>query len=441
MRLLSRLRDRELPINVTRSLIHSAVKLMRQNSANPELEASVFGLLRSTRDDQRCAGLAAYFAQPGQQLADEATELIAELALRNHSPQHYLTMAEICLQNSADSHEVYGWLAKAGGKLDHEYTTEVTDMAHSLAGTPAAAESHAGLSLAYRRTGEFDRAAEELLWARQAGSELDTGWVAESRAPNLGFYSALLMLIEDRREDAVDRLHCLVEEGAADADIIAAARMKLALLELEQGNKSAAFSLAEAAKTMAPEHPLANVMINSLKQEIFQERLEEARHQEESAERTLVIARLHKENGEVQEAINELQAGIRKGFAQEGVFLELAECFSVAGQHNISRRAYFEALKRLEQNNGDSELMVRALYGLAQEDIALGNEDEAISNLEYLLLIKSDYRDATQLIEQLYQTKKKESRPDSKEVASQVLEQIMSMLGKDGKSPGGGQSG
>ncbi len=136
--------------------------------------------------------------------------------------------------------------------------------------------------------------------------------------------------------------------------------------------------------------------------------------------------------------MNELQAGIRKGFANEQVFLELAECFAVSGQHNISRRAYFEALKRLEQRNGDSELMVRALYGLAHEDIQLGNQEEAISNLEYLLLIKSDYRDARELVEQLYKAKQASTQSKSDDVASQVLEQIVAMLGKKDEQAGPG---
>lgn len=441
LKLLNRLGNRELPISATRTLIHSAVSLMNQESSSPELQSSVFALLRNARDDQRSAALAAYLAQPGQQLAADAAESIAELAIRNHSPQQCLTMAELCLLGGSEARQAYEWLAKAGAKLDLDYTVPLTALAHSLAGTAAAAEGHAGLSLFYRKAGDPDRAAQELLWAHQAGSKVDMGWLANADSGNLGFYSALLLLDQHKQEEAVARLQHVVVDGAADVDHSVAARMTMAQLALEQDRITEAFSQAEAAKAMSPKHPLANEMIDSLKQEIFRERLEAAKDQVESAERTLMIAQLHKENGAVTDAINELQAGIRKGFANEDVFLELAECFSLAGQHNISRRAYFEALKRLEQRNGDSELMVRALYGLAQEDIQLGNQDEAISNLEYLQLIKSDYRDAQLLIEQLYKAKDASSKPNSPDVASQVLEQIMTLLGKDGQNTGiGGEA-
>jgi tetratricopeptide (TPR) repeat protein len=205
-----------------------------------------------------------------------------------------------------------------------------------------------------------------------------------------------------RKENAFATYLEALAAGPKDPLVSTALNHRLSTLYHEQGELDKALEFARAASELQPERASLSTRIDELVREINRSRIEETRKEPDSAERTLRIASLALENNEVEESINELQSGIGRGQTDPQVYLLLAECFNLSGDFNIARRAFAELLRNDKLDDADPELRLRALYGLAQVEDNLNNRDEAIRNLEQILVLRQNFRDSRQRLDALY---------------------------------------
>jgi tetratricopeptide (TPR) repeat protein len=145
--------------------------------------------------------------------------------------------------------------------------------------------------------------------------------------------------------------------------------------------------------------------------------------------RALAIARRKRVAGDTDGAIRDLQAALELDPQEPELSLELAESFGDKGQYELARRIYGET-QSLLGDHGNTELRLRTLYGLATVIEHLERPAEAVHCLEELLVIRHDYRDSRERLDQL-KVKLGAVQPDpppSNIAANVILDEILELL-------------
>lgn len=390
-----------LPKQHVRSLISIVLDLVHESPDSPELIELLLQLFRKLGDQARAWQLSLLYIEGDEAPAPTALNVVSELAADRYAVDQQLAYVEILMLRGDHS--------AAADALEAIDVSEIgtrghiaENLAETLLTSPSQARARNWLISWYRAHDQLEQAADHLVWAYATANPQPYEWLVAEKSGDLKHRYAMLLDRMGRKEDAFASYIEALAAGPKDPLISTALNHRLSNLHHEQGDLEKALEFARAASELQPERASFSTRIDELVREINRSRIEETRNEPDSAQRTLQIATLALENNEVEESINELQSGIGRGQTDPQVYLLLAECFNLSGDFNIARRAFAELLRNDKLDDADPELRLRALYGLAQVEDNLNNRDEAIRNLEQILVLRQNFRDSRQRLDALY---------------------------------------
>ncbi|MCC7476834.1 hypothetical protein IT575_00115 [bacterium] len=454
----------ELPGSAARELARMTLPLAQAKPGDVERQRALLMLLHKLGDYSRAWHLAQWHAEDRGPGGKEALVLMEEAASSEFAVTQQVDMVETHLRRgefdrAAAALEKLQWAnlgeTPSGEPLPEALGLRAADLAESLLAQTAASDAAAHMARRwlvswYRERGQTALAADHLVWAYLSGLQLPAAWLHDADSADLLYRSGQLHEAQGSTEQALRQYRRARQARAIDDLVPALVRLRLSSLAEAEGEIHEAYELAQEALDVDPSGVLAKRRVDSLKRYIYQHQVEMARNQPDSAQRSLAIARLQRSAGELSEAISELQAAIGRGQNDAEIYVELAECFVDNGEFNIARRAYNEVIKRLETEQREPELRLRALYGLATAEEHLSNREQAILLLEQLLVIRHNYRDSRQRLDRLYAGEsslvptapapKAESTAKSeaaRTATSDILDELLALL----KDPGDGRSG
>ena len=428
----------KLPKQHVRSLISIVLDLVHDNEENPELIELLLQLFRKLGDQARAWQLSMLYFEGSEDPTGTALTVINELAEDKFAIEQQVAAVEI--------HMLRGEHAESAEALDRIDISALGDrgataenLAESLLSTPSQAQARAWLIRWYRESGKLAMAADHLVWAYATADPQPFEWLVSEKSGDLKHRYAMLLERMGRRDEAFDVYSSAVEAGTDDKFVMAALKYKLSEMHHEDGQLEKSLDFATQASEILPDRQGMQERIQVLVKEINRHKIDQTREEDDTAQRTLRIASLALENSEVAEAINELQAGISRGQTDPEVYLLLAECFNLSGDFNIARRAFAELLRNDKLDTADPELRLRTLYGLADVEENLNNRDEAIRNLEQILVLRQNFRDSRQRLDALYnqtgtkpaeaQVQEPQATGEDKSHVIDELDEILSMLG------------
>ena len=434
-----------LPKQHVRSLISIVLDLVHDSPDSPELTELLLQLFRKLGDQARAWQLSLLYIEGEDAPTPTALSVIADLASDRFAIGQQLANVEILMLRgdhsaAADALEIID-VAEIGDR-----SAVAVSLAEALLTTSSQARARNWLIGWYRENNQLALAADHLVWAYATANPQPSDWLVAEKSGDLKHRYAMLLERMGRKDEAFVTYQDALKAKPKDNFIRTALNHKLSTLHHEQGELDAALEYAQAASELMPDRASLSTRVAELVREINHSRIEESRKEPDSAQRTLRIATLALDNKEVEEAINELQSGIGRGQTDPEVYLVLAECFNLSGDYNIARRAFAELLRNDKLDDADPELRLRALYGLAMVEDNLNNRDEAIRNLEQILVLRQNFRDSRQRLDALYNqtgAKPVEQAPaappkvPSKEESEgktrimDELDEILSMLGDD----------
>jgi tetratricopeptide (TPR) repeat protein len=451
----------ELPTGVARELARMALKLATAAPGAEERQRLLLMMLRKLGDYARAWQLALWHVGDAGQMGKDALSLMEDAASSEFAVSQQVDLVEAYLRRGETERagaalERLQWAnlgeTPSGEPLPESLGQRAADLAEALltmvaADDPAAHASRRWLVNWYRERGHTAMAADHLLWAHVSGLHLPAAWMHDSESADLLYRSGLLYEAAGTSDLALKQYKRARLAKGSDEMVPALVRLRLSALAEEKGEIHEAYELAQEALDLDPSGVLAKKRVDSLKRHIFQHQVEMARNQPDSAQRSLAIARLQRSAGELSEAISELQAAIGRGQNDAEVYVELAECFVENGEFNIARRAYNEVLKRLEVENREPELRLRALYGLATAEEELDKPDQAILLLEQILVIRHNYRDSRQRLDRLYAGESsfgpgmgpdRAARAKAESDTGDILDELLALLRDPGDNPSAG---
>ena len=424
---LLRAAESELPADQARTLISTVLDLVREAVNDGELARLLLLLFRQFGDQSRAWQLALCHLAGDEEPGSTALDILRAIAHDEYALAQKVALLEV--------YEVRGESEAAAALLDElswaelgEHAGRAAGLAEALIGTPQSARARRWLISHYRETGQLALAADHLVWAHIAGNPQPAEWLFEQRTPELLLRAAEVHALQDNMDAARKALRLACKGTTEDRWIAATMRHRLSELLEQAGELEEAHDLAQEAARLVPERGELVERQAALLHGIAGQRIAKARQEEDSPQRTLSVARLLREIGQLNDAITELQEGFGRGQTGLEIYIELAECFIETGEHAIGRRAYLEVFRRLEQGEGDTELRLRTLYGLAAAEENLGNTQEAVRYLEQLLLLRREYRDAKARLGSLQRGRPKAKRGSSAQ-PDEIVDEILSLLG------------
>ncbi len=459
----------ELPASATRELARLTLPLAQSAPQDDERQRALLMLLHKLGDFSRAWFLALWHAEDQGSGGKEALVLMEEAASSEFAVNQQVDLVETYLRRgefdrAASALEKLQWAnlgeTPSGEPLPEALGQRAADLAESLLSQTATTDTAAHTARRwlvswYRERGLTALAADHLVWAFLSGLQLPAAWLHDADSADLLYRSGQLYEAQANAELALRQYRRARQARSSDALVPALVRLRLSSLAEAEGEIHEAYELAQEALDVDPSGVLAKRRVDSLKRYIYQHQVEMARNQPDSAQRSLAIARLQRSAGELSEAIGELQAAIGRGQNDAEIYVELAECFVDNSEFNIARRAYNEVIKRLETEQREPELRLRALYGLATAEEHLNNPDQAILLLEQLLVIRHNYRDSRQRLDRLYAGESSltpptpppsPARPESASKAeerrtatNEILDELLALLKDPGDTRGGGK--
>ncbi|MEZ5338633.1 MAG: hypothetical protein R3F46_10235 [bacterium] len=433
-----------LPKQQVRSLISIVLDLVQATPDSPELIELLLQLFGKLGDQSRAWQLSLLYVEGEEAPAPTALSVISDLAADRYAIGQQLARVEILMLRGDHEAAVEALEAVDGSALGDRSPLAV-NLAEALLSSPSQARARAWLIGWYRANGRMDLAGDHLVWAYATADPQPHDWLVAEKSGDLKYRYAMLLERMGRRDEAFGVFQEALSAGPQDKLVLAALNIRLAGIYEEQNQLDQALEFATASAELQPERASLQAHVEKLVRDINRQRIEETRNEPDSVQRTLRIAELALNNNEVEEAINELQAGIGRGQVAPEVYLVLAECFNLSGDYNIARRAFAELLRNDKLDDADPELRLRTLYGLAQVEESLSNREEAIRNLEQILVLRQNFRDSRQRLDALYNqtgAAPRESQPApaatpapaaSSDKSSMIneLDEILSMLGDD----------
>jgi hypothetical protein len=383
-------------------IVNTLLALLRQLPDDAELQMLLLRLLRQYGDQARAWQLALAGAYGTGPLAEAALAELDQAADDEYSHGTREALAEVWLargETEAAAQTLLRIPVETAGP-------EAAAIAEALLDSPQAAAVRIWLVAYYRGQGQDVLAADHTVWAQRAGANLDSSWIAKSSSGELLLRAAQLA---EQRGDSIEK--DLLTRALADAGLPrhaqAAAAFRLAGLAEAAGEIETALTQLEAAAATGVDLPGVAEQRARIEQARRERLLGELRARPDTEERTLDLAHLLIELGDLPGAITELQGAIARGQASAELSLELAEAFTANGDYNLGRRAYTDLRRKLEAaDNAPPELKLRACYGLATAEEALGNLDGAISALEDILVLSASFRDTRERLNGLYAAKR-----------------------------------
>ena len=414
----------QLPREQAFNLVQMTVGLTQAQSGNKQLVELLLSLFAQLGDLARVWQLGLNL------LADPEFGELAVQALEATAEDEFAVQQQVALVEIHQQHGDYTAVAKALTRLGWgnlaAFSTQAEALAEALLDTPAAQEARRWLITWYRERNEEALAADHVVWAHANGDQQPAGWIEEAKTGDLLYRAACLRELSGDTPAARRTLERARKLGAADSIIQATICLKLSEMAEGDGSLERAVELAKESAAALPQEPMLMQQVARLERLQAEEKVVAAQQLEDSGERTLEIAAIYRKLGDFAQAINELQNGLGRGQTQPELFIELAECFTERGDLNLARRAFNEVLRRLEQVH-DVEASLRALYGLAVAEERLGNPDEAIRNLEQILVLRQNYRDSREWLNRLYSKDTTQSQTGAKE---SILSEIFNLLGQ-----------
>jgi hypothetical protein len=395
---LSALAAPELPQDQLKLIVNTVLALLRQLPDDSELQMLLLRLLRQYGDQARAWQYAlslAYGKGPAAEAALAELEQAAEDEFTHGTRE---TLASVRLARGE------GELAKQELlKLDSSRASaEAAQLAEALLDYPDSAPVRDWLAGYYRAQGDDALAASHVFWAQQSGATLDAAWMAKSANGPVLLRAAQVAGL--RGEEAEGGLYeQALAAGGLETAAVAAAALRLAGFAEAAGEFDTALQLLERAVTSGADDPAVAAQRGRIELARRERWLGEVRGKPDSETRTLELVALLRELGDMPAAVGELQAAIGRGQTSPEMYLTLGETFTANNDLNLGRRAFSDVLRKLEAvENAPQELRLRANYGLASAEEALGNANAAISALEDILVISGSYRDTRERLNRLY---------------------------------------
>jgi hypothetical protein len=421
----------KLPREQAFNLVQSAVELVQTLPGNAELATLLLELFTQLGDFARVWQLGLNL------FLDPALGQLALQALEATAADEFAVQQQVALVEVHRRRQDYAAVGKALTRLGWGniavFGPQAEALAEALLDTPAASDARRWLITWYREQHQDALAADHVVWAHAQGDQQPAGWLEEARTGDLLYRAALLRELANDLPAAKRVLERARKTGISDPAIEAGASTRLSELAESEGNLALACELAQDAARALPEETTLATRVAALERAQVEEKIAAARLREDTPERTLEIARLYRQLKDYAQAVNELQNSLGRGHSQPALFIELAECFNERGDLNLARRAFNEVLRRLEQVN-DLEASLRARYGLAVTEERLGSPEEAIRNLEQILVLRQNYRNSREWLNRLY-GKVSAPPPDAK-AKHNILSEIFTLLGQPHDDPG-----
>ena len=420
--------DTDLPTDQARSLIRTVLELIEDSTESPELTKLLLQLFRQMGDEARAWQLAKNFVQGQSDPTPAALDMMQQLAASEFAQYQQISLVE--------THMVRREFEQAAQVLERIKPSELSDnvetalrLAEALLGAPGGTLARRWLIGCYRMHGRLEQAADHLVWAHAASDPQPADWLHEETSGDLMFRSGQLYELQGNTDQALRRYEEAYRAKPRNTFTAAAVCSRLSNLHEQAGNLAKADKYAQEAVELLPGRNELRARVVELELKIKRQRIIDLHATTDSAERTLSIAILHRECGELDEAISELQGGIGRGQTLPAIYIELAECFNETGDFNIARRAFTEVINKLESTDGDAELRLRGLYGLATTEERLANRSEAIRCIEQILVVRHNYLDSRQRLEKLYSaggspapaTPVEKSTDAKQEIVSEIL--------------------
>ncbi|UNM07121.1 MAG: tetratricopeptide repeat protein [Planctomycetales bacterium] len=430
-----------LPKQHVRSLISIVLDLVHESPDSPELIELLLQLFGKLGDQARAWQLSMLYVEGDEAPAPTALSVVADLAGDRYAIGQQLARVEI-LTLRGDFEEAAAALEAVDIASIGERSGLAVNLAEMLLTTPQQARARTWLIEWYRANGRMDLAADHLVWAYATADPQPFDWLVAEKSGDLKYRYGMLLERMGRKDEAFSTYNEALAAGPQDKLARAALNARLSMIHQDANELEQALEFTRAAHELLPERESLAQRTTELVRDINRKRIDETRSEPDNAQRTLRIAELALQNGDVEEAINELQSGIGRGQVAPEVYLVLAECFNLSGDYNIARRAFAELLRNDKLDDADPELRLRTLYGLAQVEENLNNREEAIRNLEQILVLRQNYRDSRQRLDALYnQTGSSPADATAPAPAAQgtkdksrminELDEILSMLGDD----------
>jgi hypothetical protein len=440
-----------LPEDQLKLIVNTLLALLRQLPDDTELQVLLLGLLRQYGDHARAWQLALAHAFGSGPLAEAALEELEQAAADEYAHGTREALIEVRLARGETELAAAQLLKLPLDSAD----PQTAALAESLLDSPQQAAVRTWLVAFYRAQGEEVLAADHVVWAQEAGVSLDGSWLDKATGGELLLRAGQLAGL--RGDDSERKLLTrALTDGELSAASAASAALRLAALDEAAGDLEAALNMLQTAEATGLALPGVEEQRGRIAQARRAKLVGELQAKPDSEERSLELARLQRELGDLPAAIAELQQGIARGQTGSDMYAELAEAFVANGDYNLGRRAFADLRRKLESTDGAGpEMRLRASYGLASAEEALGNTDAAISALEDILVLSAGYRDTRERLDTLY-AHKRSGAPAMPAAAprpapapapppaaatggkDQILDEIMALL--DLPSDGEGQS-